>query len=212
MARPGTDRLTRALLGCGLAAALLYVGMMLVVGLLWDGYSLASQSISELSALDAPTRSIWMILGTIYSALIIVFGWSVWKSASNNRAQSLLGMVLIASGVFAYFWPPMHQRAVLAAGGATATDMLHIAWATGTGIFFLVETGFGSAALGGRFRIYSIVTLLIGFACAAITATYTSAMQANLPTPGLGIWERISAGAYMAWLAVLAVALRRKRE
>jgi len=181
--------------------------MTLFVGLLWDDYSAATQTISELSAIGAPTRPLWMWLGAAYSLLIVAFGWIFWKSAPPNRAQRVVGMVLMIHGLFGSFWPPMHQRAVLAAGGGTLTDTLHIAWAAATGIFFLMEAGFGAVALGKRFRIYTITTIAIVLTCGAMTGTYASRMQADLPTPGLGAWERISSTGYMLWLAVLATGL-----
>ena len=203
------DRWRKALLTCGIVAAVLYVSMTLFVGRLWDGYSVTDQTISELSAIGAPTRSLWMVLGTLYTALIIAFGWIVWTLAPPNRAQRIVGMVLMIHGAFALFWPPMNQRAVLAASGPTLSDTLHIAWTIVTGFFFLFETGFGAAMFGRRFRVYSIATIAIALASAAITGTYTSQVQADLPTPWLGVWERASSTAYMLWIAVLAAALLR---
>jgi hypothetical membrane protein len=103
----------------------------------------------------------------------------------------------------------MHQRAVLAAGGGTLTDTLHLVWAAITGVFFMVLVGFGAAALGKRFRVYSIATMVVVLGCGAVTGTYASRIQADLPTPGVGIWERISIAAFMAWIVVLATALLR---
>jgi hypothetical protein len=34
-------------------------------------------------------------------------------------------------------------------------------------------------------------------------------LAANLPTPWMGVWERISIFGYMLWVAVLAIALLR---
>jgi hypothetical protein len=39
-----------------------------------------------------------------------------------------------------------------------------------------------------------------------------SKVQANLPTPWVGVWERISIGVFLLWVMVLAVALLRVRE
>jgi hypothetical protein len=206
------ERWRSTLLTCGLVAAVLYTTMTLFMGILWDGYSAASQTISELSAIDAPTRALWVALGTLYSTLIFAFGWIVWKALPPNRALRVVGMLLMLHAVFGAFWPPMHQRMVLAATGGTLTDTLHMVWAAVTGLFFVLETGFGAAALGRHFRRYSIATMAIGLACGAITGTYTAQLQANLPTPWAGVWERISAIAYMLWLAVLAAALLRRRS
>ena len=194
---------------CGITAAVLYVAMTLFVGLLWEGYSVVSGVPSELSAIGAPTRPLWMWLGMIYAVLMIAFGWIVWTSASANRALRLAGALLIGHTVIGQFWPPMHQRAVLAAGGGTLTDTLHLVWAAITGVFFFLIVGFGAAALGKRFRIYSIATIVVVLACGAVTGTYASQIQADLPTPGVGVWERISIAGFMAWIVVLAIALLR---
>ncbi len=199
----------RALLACGMLAASLYVAMSLVVGQLWDGYSSANQTISELSAIGAPTRPVWMALGTLYGVLMVAFGWIVWKLALPNRALRVVGALLAAQAVFGFFWPPMHQRAVLAAGGGTLTDTLHIAWTIVTSVCFMFALGFGAAAFGKNFRVYSIATMVIVFACGAWTGTYAPRIQANLPTPGAGVWERINTTAFMVWIAVLAAGLLR---
>jgi len=115
----------------------------------------------------------------------------------------------MAHTVFGQFWPPMHQRVVLAAGGGTLTDTLHLVWAAITGVFFMLIVGFGAAALGKRFRVYSIATIVIVLACGLVTGTYASRVQADLPTPGVGVWVRISIATFMAWIVVLAIALLR---
>jgi CubicO group peptidase (beta-lactamase class C family) len=201
--------LRKTSLSCGIVAAALYVAMTLFVGMLWDGYSAASQTVSELSAIGAPTGTLWTVLGAVYIALMIAFGLAVWKSAPD-RASRITGALLVTQAVFSYFWPPMHQRAVLAAAGGALSDTLHLVWTMVAGLLFLFTIGFGSAAFGKRFRVYSIVTIVIVVASGALTGTYTWAtIQANLPTPGAGVWERISIAAYMTWIAVLAIALWR---
>jgi hypothetical protein len=195
-------------LSCGILAGVLYVAMTLFVGMLWDGYSTADQTISELSAIDAPTRPLWMALITVYAALMMAFGWTVWKSAPN-RALRIVGALLFTQTVFGIFWPPMHQRTVLAAGGGTMTDTLHIVWTIVTSVFFMVALGFGATALGRRFRIYSLATMAIVFACGAWTGTYAPAMQANMPTPWVGVWERINTNVFMLWVVVVAIMLLR---
>jgi hypothetical protein len=183
--------------------------MTLFVGLLWEGYSVVSGVPSELAAIDAPTRPLWMWLGAVYGVLMVGFGWMVWTSAPPNRALRIAGALLITHTLVGQFWPPMHQREVLAAGGGTLTDTLHLVWAAITGVFFMLIVGFGAVALGKRFRAYSIATMVIGLACGAVTSAYASRVQADLPTPGVGVWERISIAAFMGWIAVLAITLLR---
>jgi hypothetical protein len=45
--------------------------------------------------------------------------------------------------------------------------------------------------------------------CGAITGTYAPHLQADLPTPWLGVWERLSSTAYILWIVVLAAVLLR---
>ena len=203
------ERSRRSLLACGILAPVLYIAMTLLVGLLWEGYSILSHVPSELSAIGAPTRPLWIWLGMVYAVLMIAFGWSVWRSAPAKRALRVVGVLLMVYTVFGQFWPPMHQRAVLAAGGGTLTDTLHLVWAMITGFFFMLIVGVGAVALGKRFRVYSIATMVIGLICGAMTGTYAAQVQADLPTPWVGLWERISIVTFMAWIAVLAMALLR---
>jgi hypothetical protein len=62
------ERWRRSLLTCGILASVLYVAMTLFVGLLWEGYSVASGVPSELAAIGAPTRLLWMWLGAVYAS------------------------------------------------------------------------------------------------------------------------------------------------
>jgi len=55
--------------------------MLVFVAMRWEGYSSASQTVSELSAIGAPTRSLWVPLGAVYTLLVTAFGWGVLVSA-----------------------------------------------------------------------------------------------------------------------------------
>ena len=68
---------------------------------------------------------------------MIAFGVCLWKSAASNRALRAVGVLLTAQCILGLFWPPMHQRAVLAASGRTMTDTLHIVWTIVTSVFFM---------------------------------------------------------------------------
>jgi pimeloyl-ACP methyl ester carboxylesterase len=197
---------------CGVLTALLYVAMNAFVPLLWPGFSSFSQTISELSAIDAPTRTLWIVLGTVYAVLLMAFGYGVWLCGLRSRPLRIAGGLIIADGVFCLFWPPMHQRAVLAAGGATLTDTLHIAWTMVSGVLLMLSIGLSAAVFGGRFRAFASATIMLLVAFGAVTGTYTASVQANLPTPWLGVWERVDAGLLMLWLIVLAVALLRRGD
>jgi hypothetical protein len=199
----------KVLLVCGIASSLLYVAMNVFVPMQWEGYSSASQTVSELSAIGAPTRALWVPLGIAYTLLLTAFGWGVWESARRNRPLRIVGSLMVASGVIGLAWPPMHQRAVLAAGGGTLTDTMHIVWSVVTVLLFVLEIGFGAAAFGKRFRLYSIATMVILVVFGTLTGLDGPRVSANLPTPWIGVWERISIAVLLLWVVVLAVGLLR---
>ena len=195
------------LLACGILASAWFAAMNVFVPLLWADYSIRSQTVSELSAIDAPTRSIWMALGSVYSLLVMGFGFGVWTSARGNRSLRIVGGLLILHSIIAASWPPMHGRLVLAAGGATLTDTLHIVWAFITVLLMTAEIWFGGAALGGRFRTYCLATIVLLWAGGLLTAVDSPDVSANLSTPWIGVWERVNIAVYLLWLSTLAVAL-----
>ena len=86
----------KILLSCGILSSLLYVAMNVFVPMQWEGYSSASQTVSELSAIGAPTRPLWVPLGIAYALLVTAFGWGVWASARRNRPLRVVGGLLVA--------------------------------------------------------------------------------------------------------------------
>ena len=193
----------KILLVCGILSSMLYVAMNVIAAMLYEGYSSASQTVSELSAIGAPTRPLWLLLGIPYTLLATAFGWGVWASAGRNRPLRVVGGLMVAYGVIGLFWPPMHMR------GAefTLTDTMHIVFATATVLLMLLSIGFGAAAFGKRFRLYSINTMVILVVFGILTGLDSPRISANLPTPWIGVWERISIGAFLLWIVVLAVRL-----
>lgn len=203
--------LKRVLLTSGILSSLLYIIMLVFVPMEWKEYSSTSQTVSELSAIGAPTRVLWVSLGAVYTLLAAMFGLGVWKSANGNRPLKLVGIFMIIYGILGFFWPPMHQREVLAAGGATLTDTLHIVWTIATVLLMLLAIGFASSAFGKRFRLFSIVTMLILLLFGMLTGMDAPRVQSDLPTPLTGVWERINIGFFLLWLVVLSVLLLRKK-
>ena len=201
----------KALLVCGILSSLLYAAMTVVIAMQWEGYSSWSQTISELSAIGAPTRSLWLPPGWVYTVLVTAFGWGIWKSANRIRVLRVVGCLIIAYGSLGLLWPlaPMHLRETLAASGSTPSDTMHLVLASVTVLLMLLAIGFGSAAFGRQFRRYSIATLLILLAFGVLTFLDAPRVQANLPTPWIGVWERINVGAFLLWVVVLATILLR---
>ncbi len=204
----------KILLACGLLSSLLYVAMNIFVAMQWPGYSSASQTVSELSAIGAPTRSLWVLPAACYTVLVTAFGWGVWKSAGRNRPLRIVGGLIVAYGALGFVWPfaPMHLRETLAAGGSTLSDTIHLALGSVTVLLMLLAIGFGAVAFGKRFRLYSVVSLVILTAFGALTFLDAPRIGANLPTPWAGVWERINIGVFLLWVVILAMTLLRVQD
>lgn len=207
----GKVSLKKILLICGILSSLLYVSLTIIGAMQWKGYSSTSQTVSELFAIDAPSRTIVILLMLTYSILMIAFGLGVWRSAGGKRSLRIIAGLLVGKevlGSVATIFAPMHLRGV----EGTLTDTMH-AIITGVGVLLLLLTiGFGAAAFGKRFRLYSIGTILILCLFGALSGLEGPRLAANLPTPWLGVWERINIFSYMLWVVVLSIILLRSEK
>ena len=206
--------LKRTLLICGILSSVLYVAINIIVPMQWAGYSCASQTPSELSAIGAPTRQLWVWVSAPYTLLVTAFAWGVWKSAGQNRPLRIAGGLMMVYGALGVIWPfaPMHLRETLAAGGATFSDTLHLILGAVTEILYLFALGFAATAFGRKFRIYSIATFVILLFFGVLTFLDAPGIAKNQPTPLIGVWERINIGVFLIWVVVLAIVLLREEK
>lgn len=201
----------KALLACGIVTALLYVvAHDALAAMLYQGYSPFSQTVSELSSIGAPTRPAVTAVVLIHEALLIAFGIGVWQSARGNRALRIIGGLLIACGAMGPLWLPfpITARGEIATTGGV-NDVMHVILGAVTILLELSIIGLGAAAFGRRFRVYSILTLATVILFWGWSFTYAPRLAAGEPTPWLGVIERIALGAWLLWLAVLAIVLIR---
>src|SRR4029453_16596998 len=192
------DRLRKILLACGPLAALEYIGWHELAALRWQGYSRISNAISELHFPRTPSKSLldpWQ--GWVDSVLLAAFGIGIWLSAQGSRSLRVIGAVMIVPAAMIPLWMIFGEASIAA----------HLAL-VGVGILcWLVAMGFGAAALGKRFRIYSLVSLGLVVGFFALGFSYVPEANAGQPMPFLGLYERIGFSAYFLWMTVLAVAL-----
>lgn len=199
--------LRKILLACGILAALLYVGSDILAAARWQGYSYTAQSVSELRAIGAPTRSFLVPVLSVYALLEIAFSAGVWAVANQKRALQVAGGLLLALGALdlvGMFMPLNLSQTVDA-----QANVVHI-WATvATVLLLLLTMAFGAKAGGKWFRFYTVATILVFLVTGALAFGEIPRIAANLPTPWLGVRERINIYSYMLWLAVFAVVLWR---
>ena len=205
--RNNTAMMQKGLLLCGILSSLWYITVNIYVPSQYDGYSMASYTVSEMSAIGAPTRILWVLIVLAYPLLFAAFGWGVLQSTEGKYLR-LVGNLIIAYSIFNFYWPPMHMRG----HEPTITDTLHISWAIVTNIFMWLFMGFGAAALGNRFRIYTITSIALHIVFGVLTFLEAPNISTNGPTPMIGTWERINIFIFMLWAIVFAIVLLRRAK
>lgn len=196
------------LLLCGALSSALYVGTDVVGALSYPGYDYLSQAISEMSAIGAPTAPLLAPLYMAYALLFTLFGLGVWLEAGRSRPMRVAAACLVMVGLLGLFvWPffPMHMRG--SNGGLT--DTMHLTLGAVDVALLTIAMTAGSGHFGKGFRTYSWTSTAVMLAAGAAAGLYAPAVDADAPTAGLGILERISLGSYLLWVAVLSLKLFR---
>ncbi len=195
----------KALLACGILAPLLYVVANEVIAVsLYPGYDRISLPVSALTATFAPSRLFLAPMISIYLVLVIAFGVGVRLSAQKKLALRVIsGILIIGSAV----------QLVGSAFPMTHLDLKDTMHNIISGILpplsFLVTTGFGIASLGKRFRLFSILTLIVLVLVVVFIGVQTAQIAAGGITNFFGISERVLTWAWFLWVMVLSIALWR---
>ena len=201
---------------CGIIAPLIYLATDTLAGILYTNYNFIDQAISELLAINALTSDLVVPLFTLYDLLLTAFAFGVWLSARGNRFLRVTALLMIGNAVTGLMlWNifPMHMRDA----EATFTDTMHIILAGLGVIFILLAVVFGSFALGKRFQIYSIITILLflvpSILIFALSPSVSEYLGKTVDMPPLtGISERTSTYAYMLWQMVLTIVLLKSEK
>ena len=78
--------LRKASLACGVVSSPLYVAILVLAPALWVNHSSASQTVSELFAIGAPSRPIVVPLLLTYDVLVVAFGLGGKGDTSPGRS------------------------------------------------------------------------------------------------------------------------------
>jgi hypothetical protein len=138
------------------------------------------------------------------------FSTSPRPRAGRITAAMLIGYAVTGMVTGVIF--PMNTREVLAAGEGTLRNAMHPPGTIVMSLFIVLAMVFGSTLLGKRFRYYSYGTILTLIVFGVLTSLQVGQMEANQPTPWMGVEERINIYATMLWVAVLAIGLLRAQK
>jgi len=204
------SRLNRVLLACGVIYGGFYVVTNdLIAAHFYDGYSRLNQAVSELSATAAPTQSFLRAMLPLYAAFMIAFGVGVWRASPRSRGQRVLGALLAGFGLTSVMWLPfpMSSRSEMVAGTTPGNDVGHLVLSGVTVLLIVASVAVGARLRRGWFQVYSVLTILVVLGAGGATSALSPKIPQGESTPQLGLYERASIGAWLLWLAVLAVVL-----
>jgi hypothetical membrane protein len=196
----------KLLLLCGSSAAVIYIGTVILGGLLRPGYSHISMAISELVAEGAPNRSLLSSSFLLYNVLLSVFGFGLFlkaNSPSRGRARGIIGsLALVLVGIAGILMELVFAQEP----GGTAT--------TFTGTMHFVMAGVASLGtmvailmMGLWFRnfpemksyvVYSVISVAVIF----VSGGSSAAAMAN-HSPLFGLLERITIFTFTLWIFVI---------
>jgi hypothetical membrane protein len=200
--------LLKVLLACGVISPLVYVATEILASSRWEGYDWTARMVSDLLAVSAPTRSFIVVPMVVYNLLILAFGIGVWLRGWN-RPLRVAGALFIVYGVVSMlglFVFPLNYEA----RGAGATMHQVVTFLLILLMFLFI--GFAAAGSGRAFRLYSVLTVAIIVVGAILSGMQIPRIEAGLPTPGLGVFERLNIYSMLLWVAVFGVSLLRGRS
>lgn len=189
------NSLNKVLIICGILAPLLFIFTDILAGILYTGYNFIYQSLNELSAVGAPTRSLVVLLNLVYNLILIAFVLGIWVSSDRNRLLRITALMILGNAIVTLIWAffPMQL--------GEAPSNINVVLGALSMIFFLLAIGFGAATYKNWFRLFSI-GILATFLILAIFGFIVA-------TSSIGAQERTMTYSYVLWLAVLSILLLR---
>jgi uncharacterized membrane protein YczE len=120
---------------------------------------------------------------------------------------------VVAHGAMSFLWvfAPMSDRDVIAAGGATTADSMHLVLAAATGLLVAAYVAILAVGFGWLFRFYSVLTIATALVFGMLSGQ-VDRVEAGDPTPYMGLLERIGMSAWLLWLAVVGIVFLRTGE
>lgn len=198
----------KALLICGIAAALVIIAINLLPGALWPGYDFLTQSISELRAIGSPTRALAYPLVILFGVLMTAFGICLWLVGRGNGALRVTAVLLLGYSLLgmadAIFFPMRVGASV-----ALRENNLYSTPMALSVLCIVAAMGAGALAFRNWFRFYSLGTLA-AFATLTLLSLFVFPKLAAEPVVRVGLQERSMMFFNLLWVLLLALALRRE--
>jgi hypothetical protein len=201
----------KALLALGILASALHFATDRLLGALTPGYNFVSQSMSELIAAGAPTRTLGVTLELIAGLMMVAFSVGVWLSAGSTGVRVLAGALMASTviGMIATAFFPMYP----AEPTSTTANMTNVVlMAVSTVVLWSVAIVAAAIVFSGWFRWVSIATIVAWLLLTAWGLLGPRLVPAAFRVTTIGVQERTMGGMFLLWVALLAVYLLQSAE
>lgn len=203
----------RVLAWSGIAAPLLRLGLILLLGALHADYSQSRDFISELGAPGAPFPAVMNLIGIAFvGLLLVVFSVPLWQSQPRGPLGTIGSLLLAVSGVaFVAVGLLPCDNPGCAVGDFTAVMQGHIV----AGLIAMTAQTLAVTAFGLRWfsgtgpRWYAATSLAFGLAALLALALL---FGAGLRLPAPGILQKAMQFSTDIWVFVSAVHLLRGKS
>jgi hypothetical protein len=202
--------IVKALLACGIVAALLLAGVDVLAGSLAPGYRFDARSASALSAAGASTRPLVLTVTLVANALLIAFAVGIWLVPQHTWALRAIAILVagnaILSTIAIAFFPAHPDQDAL-----TSANTWNIV-VSGLGVLCtLLAIVLGIVANDNFVRYLSIAIILLFIAGFILSVVTTGRMPAvgEPPSAVIGIQERTMIYSWLVWVTCQAIVLLR---
>jgi hypothetical membrane protein len=185
----------------GLVAVGLYVGAVILGGILDPGYSHVRNAISELTGSQAPNPEVLAPIFIGYNVVLAGFAYALMVAAGSERLVRI-AFWLFAVGAVSGTGQVSLFRMDSVGADATTAGTIHLVLAGVSSLLTLATAvlygfAFRRQATYRRLSTYSFVTalLLVLSAPAAVVSIGTDVM---------GLFERLTIGVFLAWVVVVS--------
>ncbi len=203
------DKMLRFLSLCGIAAPIIFVILLIIAGFLYEGYSHATQAVSELGGVEAQYPIVQNVNFIVVGILIVAFAFGLHRGIGYGKG-SRLGPILV--GIFGIIMVP---RVFLpcdpGCGWESFTGAMHNL--TGLGGFVAVCTGIilvrRRMKEDPNWQSYRGYFLITGVAALVSLVAWIAVSKAAGIDALNGVLQRVFAGIVFLWIEVVAIRLFR---
>jgi uncharacterized membrane protein len=172
-------------------------------GALLPGYSHTYNTISELTASDAPNLPLVQLFFTVYNICLLLYAWGLYKDAYQQprlRVEAVMLFCVGLLGLAMYFYPQDARSMQMTFNGKMHLALAGIMSPLTILAMVFAGLGFRKAPLARRLGAYSFTSCIATFVTGGMSAI---AVASNSSYGGL--FERLTIGSFLHWLLVMSL-------